>query len=984
MGYWFAMTARRFFYSPLLQIKRMFLPLAGGLLPLGLLTAVTPSTYGQTLSLVWSDEFNSASTNVDSTKWVFESGNNGGWGNNELEFYTDRTNNAYVANGLLHIHAQQENTNGFRFTSARMKTQGLFWTLYGRIEWRAKLPAGVGMWPALWMMGTNIVNTPWPGCGEIDVVENNGATITFEQGSIHSGSDATKIFNFSGSDSVTNFHVYDLDWDTNSIIWSVDGVPYETQTSWSSSTGKPYPFPFNQPFFLLMNLATGGNYVGNPSTNSINPSLPNEMQVDYVRVYNSIAPTQAPAAPTGLVATPVGASVSLTWDVVSNATSYFVKRATTMGGPYTTNANPTVTAYTDTNVTNCTTYYYVVSAVNSFGESTNSVEATASVAGSSIAVAPASNDFGTIATGSTAQFNFVVTNQCGGTLSGTAVVGGAPFTIASGSPFSVPGESSTNVVVVFTPSSTGSFTDNVIFVTNSGNSTNPITGTGAIAPVPSFSGTPTAGPVPLIVAFTDTSTGTVTSRVWAFGDGGTSTLASPSHSYTNAGSYSVSLTVLGPFGSNTLLLADYITVTNVFGAPVAAFTANPVNGAAPLPVNFTDASTGTITNHLWNFGDGNFSTLNSPSHTYSNAGIYSVTLTVLGPGGSGITNRVNLITVTNALNTSPTVMIIRPANSMLYPPAFTNQTITIVANATSNDGGAISKIEFFDGNTLIGETNSSPATNLLVHPALGVHVISARASETFGTTNISSATTITVGARNSPLGDWEVTISGADKGAQFLTFEDDFSASGFGIRLKTFGLDDVSGQWGITNNNPKGQVTGSFVEQTGATTNWTGTLLGPVRSSKSMTGTVKTSPLGTMHWRGIPATTLSDLSGTWTGLVTVVRTTPAAVSYVLGTNANDSAVFDIATSEDPGTVVGQLLVTSRNKVYAYVTFDGKQLRLSGTFSTVRRTLTLRGTDATAETVSVKVLKQQLLSPRFTSDAVPYNRAGIAEAFAADP
>jgi hypothetical protein len=153
------------------------------------------------------------------------------------------------------------------------------------MEWRAKLPAGVGMWPALWMLGSNIFVHPWPDCGEIDVVENNGAYPYYVQGSIHSGSDASNyyLFNFVGE--TTNFHVYDLDWTPNSINWSVDGNLYETQTSWTSFTGIPFPFPFNQPFFLLMNLAVGGDYLGDPNTGSIDPSLPNEMQVDYVRVY---------------------------------------------------------------------------------------------------------------------------------------------------------------------------------------------------------------------------------------------------------------------------------------------------------------------------------------------------------------------------------------------------------------------------------------------------------------------------------------------------------------------------------------------------------------------------------------------------------------------------------------------------------------------------------------------------------------------------
>ena len=166
-----------------------------------------------------------------------------------------------------------------------MKTQGRFSTKYGRIEWRAKLPAGTGLWPALWMLGTNLPSMGWPGCGEIDVMENNGARVFSVQGSIHSGSFAAQKYNYSGGDSVTNFHVCGVNWTSNSISWFVDGVTYGTQTNWSSSTGKPYLFPFNQPFFLLMNLAVGGTYVGNPGTNSIKPSLPAEMLVDYVRVY---------------------------------------------------------------------------------------------------------------------------------------------------------------------------------------------------------------------------------------------------------------------------------------------------------------------------------------------------------------------------------------------------------------------------------------------------------------------------------------------------------------------------------------------------------------------------------------------------------------------------------------------------------------------------------------------------------------------------
>jgi len=255
------------------------------------LVQVSGAPYGN-MNIVWSDEFNGNSVNTNN--WKFETGNgSGGWGNNELEYYTGRTNNAFVANGLLHIIARKESTNGFNYTSARMKSDGLFSRTYGRFEWRAQLPQGTGTWPALWMLG-NSIDTPigWPGCGEIDVVENQGTNSNWEQGSLHSGSDETATNFFLAGDSVTNFHTYTLDWATNAFLFYVDGHPYETQTGWGSSTTNSYPYPFNQPFFLLMNLAIGGNYLGNPSQSSINSGtvFPCEMDVDYVRVYDLTGP----------------------------------------------------------------------------------------------------------------------------------------------------------------------------------------------------------------------------------------------------------------------------------------------------------------------------------------------------------------------------------------------------------------------------------------------------------------------------------------------------------------------------------------------------------------------------------------------------------------------------------------------------------------------------------------------------------------------
>jgi beta-glucanase (GH16 family) len=342
--------------------------------------------------VTWSDEFDGST--VDTTKWVFEFGNNNGWGNGEREYYTNRTTDAYVAGGALHIVAKRESVGGFPYTSARMKTQGLFSKKYGKFEFRAKLPRGLGYWPALWMMGTNITSVSWPACGEIDVMEFNGSWSNRVQGTIHysdSGNNhqqqtAYRLLPTPPGDPVTNFHTYAVEWTTNSIKWLVDGSVVQTWTNWSSSTG-PYPAPFNQPFFILMNLAIGGSYLSNPTDAQINAGtvFPGEMQVDYVRAYDYVA--SLPSVPTGLTVSPGDTEVFLSWDAsTSGATGYNVKRATSSGGPYTTVASPTANSHTDTGLSGCTTYYYVVSATNSMGETTNSTEKTAELGAFALAV----------------------------------------------------------------------------------------------------------------------------------------------------------------------------------------------------------------------------------------------------------------------------------------------------------------------------------------------------------------------------------------------------------------------------------------------------------------------------------------------------------------------------------------------------------------------------------------------------------------------
>jgi beta-glucanase (GH16 family) len=268
------------------------------------LTRTSVAPYGD-MNIVWSDEFDGSALNAKT--WTYDTGA-GGWGNNELEYYTSRTNNAFVGNGLLHIVARRESFNGANYTSARIKSQGLFSFTYGRVEWRAQLPRGVGLWPALWMLGNNISDINWPNCGEIDVMENTGTNSTMAQSSVHYGGDTTAIYNFFDGGAVTNFHTYTLDWTTNALLFYVDGHLFESQSSpWGNSSGAS-PFPFNQPFFLIMNMAIGGNYVSNPSQSAINANttFPAEALVDYVRIYNTTDPFR-------LAVQQSGTNLVLTW-----------------------------------------------------------------------------------------------------------------------------------------------------------------------------------------------------------------------------------------------------------------------------------------------------------------------------------------------------------------------------------------------------------------------------------------------------------------------------------------------------------------------------------------------------------------------------------------------------------------------------------------------------------------------------------------------
>ena len=238
----------------------------------------------QNWGLVWSDEFNG--TTIDAGNWKFETGG-GGWGNNELEYYTNRTENARIDKGNLQIIARKESYGGSNYTSARIKTQGLKNWTYGKIEARIKLPASKGIWPAFWMLGESISQISWPHCGEIDIMEHvNTAPST--NATIHWDNNGHAQYGGDTACNVLNYHTYGIEWDSKAIKWTLDGKKY-----WDANiaNGINSTSEFHQPFFILLNMAVGGSWPGNPDGTTI---FPDTMFVDYVRVYQLVTGVSTP------------------------------------------------------------------------------------------------------------------------------------------------------------------------------------------------------------------------------------------------------------------------------------------------------------------------------------------------------------------------------------------------------------------------------------------------------------------------------------------------------------------------------------------------------------------------------------------------------------------------------------------------------------------------------------------------------------------
>lgn len=238
--------------------------------------------------LIWQDEFDGPAGQLpDPDRWAFDTGT--GWGNAQLEWDTDLAENVSLdGEGNLAITAREQEYEGQPYTSGRIKTKGLFERAYGRFEARIKLPIGQGIWPAFWMLGRDIDEVGWPACGEIDVMEYRGHEPRVIHGTIHgpghSGNNAIgSRHEISQGGFNLGFHEFAIDWTPDSIVWTVDGYAYHSVKRAEMPAGATWVY--GHPFFILLNVAVGGRWPGNPDETTV---FPQTMLVDYVRVYGTL------------------------------------------------------------------------------------------------------------------------------------------------------------------------------------------------------------------------------------------------------------------------------------------------------------------------------------------------------------------------------------------------------------------------------------------------------------------------------------------------------------------------------------------------------------------------------------------------------------------------------------------------------------------------------------------------------------------------
>jgi beta-glucanase (GH16 family) len=286
--------------------------------------------HAQSWALIWSDEF--TASKIDSTNWNFETGA-GGWGNNELEYYTNRLDNAIIKNGSLNIIAKKEQYGGSKYTSARMTTESLRYLTYGKVEAKIKLPSQQGIWPAFWMLGQNNAQVSWPKCGEIDILEHINKEIEV-YGTMHWDNNGQAQFGGQTTCNVNTYHVYSIEWDSTIIRWLIDGKQYFSANIKNNINNTA---AFHKPFFVILNVAVGGDWPGSPDNTTV---FSDTMLVDYVRFYQLATPPSTPVISTSSSLTICqGDSLTLTssmansylWSTGETTQSIVVK----VGGSYT-------------------------------------------------------------------------------------------------------------------------------------------------------------------------------------------------------------------------------------------------------------------------------------------------------------------------------------------------------------------------------------------------------------------------------------------------------------------------------------------------------------------------------------------------------------------------------------------------------------------------------------------------------------------------
>ncbi|MCM8530506.1 MAG: glycoside hydrolase family 16 protein [Lentisphaeraceae bacterium] len=256
--------------------------------------------------LIWSDEFNNEK--IDATKWshVTKDTIGGGYGNNELQFYTDRSQNSFTRDGKLVIQAHKEKYQNYNYTSAKLESVNKADFTYGKFSFRAKLPKGKGVWPAIWMLPKDLKKYgTWPACGEIDIVELVGHEPSRVHGTLHYGSPhkyTGKHFDLPKGDFSENFHLFELIWQPGKIRWFVDGELYQTQTDWFTSASATFPAPYDREFYLILNLAIGGRWPGSPNAQTVFPA---QLEVDFARVFKYQGEYPKFDSPKALIGTPV-------------------------------------------------------------------------------------------------------------------------------------------------------------------------------------------------------------------------------------------------------------------------------------------------------------------------------------------------------------------------------------------------------------------------------------------------------------------------------------------------------------------------------------------------------------------------------------------------------------------------------------------------------------------------------------------------------